>query len=73
LLSLRFASSCKTEQPGKLDLIELMNDIPGDSLWWIANVLVSFLAIMIAFHDGMIAAIITWVILTLLLMLFRPT
>lgn len=44
----------------------------GESLWWIANVLVSILAIAVAFYDGIVTATATWFILTVVLLLLRP-
>jgi hypothetical protein len=44
----------------------------GEALWWTANVLLSALAIAIAFYDGAFLAIATWAIGFLLLMVFRP-
>jgi hypothetical protein len=45
----------------------------GDALLWLtANILVSVLAIAIAFYDGLLLSIVTWCILMLVLMVFRP-
>lgn len=44
----------------------------GESLWWIANILVSILTIAIAFYDGIVTATATWFVLTIILMLLRP-
>jgi len=42
-------------------------------LWWVANVLLSLLAIAVAYYDGVVLAFVVWFLLFLILMVFRPT
>ena len=42
------------------------------TLWVFANVLVSILALAVSYYDGIGAAIMTWIALTIVLIFFRP-
>lgn len=50
----------------------MTNHDHGETLWWLAHVLLSILAVAIAFYDGLLLSIATWFIGFLLLMVFRP-
>jgi hypothetical protein len=49
-----------------------VNSDTGGLLWFVANVLVAALAIVLAYYDGVVTAIGVWAAFTLVLLMFRP-
>ena len=47
-------------------------DDPGDVLWWAAVLILSVLAVAIAFYNDVASSIATWLIFFIVLLRLRP-